>query len=153
MKWSIYFGLFSLSTFKFMFAPLAGKPLNLSFLETYLACVSGAFASALFFFLLSDFFIRYTATRRKRKIQKALNEGKKVPRYKNFTFANKLIVRLKRLFGIYVICLFVPLFFSIPGGSIICAKFYGKDKRTFPLIVAGILLNGFITTSIAYSIL
>ena len=41
------------------------------------------------------------------------------------------------------------VFLSIPIGSIISAKFFGKDNRTFPLIVLGIGINGLITTGIA----
>ena len=63
---------------------------------------------------------------------------------------NKLIVKIKRTLGIYGVCLFAPLFFSIPGGTIISAKFYGKDKRTFLLILFGIVVNGAITTSLAF---
>ena len=69
---------------------------------------------------------------------------------KQFTRMNKLIVRVKRNIGWYPISFWVPLFLSIPVGSIIVAKFYGKRIFTFPLIVIGIVLNGLIITTIRY---
>ena len=65
---------------------------------------------------------------------------------------NKFIVRIKRRFGIFGISMYAPLILSVPIGSIITAKFYGKDKRTFPLIVVGIIINGALTTGLAYLI-
>jgi len=150
MIWSKYFSLFLASTVKFMFAPLGGIPLKLSFMETYLSCVAGALTTATVFFYGSEYFIIRSIRRQESKIQKAIASGKKIPTKKKFTFANKLIVRIKKAFGIYGICLWAPLFLSIPGGSIVSAKFYGKDKRAFPLIVAGVFLNGFIITSLVY---
>jgi hypothetical protein len=58
---------------------------------------------------------------------------------------------MKRL-GIVGISFYAPFFLSVPIGSIISAKFFGKDKRTFPLIVLGIGVNGLITTGLAYFI-
>jgi hypothetical protein len=80
-------------------------------------------------------------------IAKALPMKKK----KVFTFGNKLIIRIKKTFGIYGVCMWVPLFLSIPVGSIVAAKFYGKDKRAFPLVILGVLVNGLILTTLAYS--
>ena len=71
---------------------------------------------------------------------------------KKFTRFNKFIVKLKRRFGIYGIAFYAPLFLSVPLGSIVTAKFYGKEKRTFPLILIGICMNGAITTGLAYII-
>ena len=41
-------------------------------------------------------------------------------------------------------------FNSVPVGTIITAKFFGKEKKTFPLIVIGLAMNGLIITSLAY---
>jgi hypothetical protein len=60
---------------------------------------------------------------------------------------------MKMKLGIYGICFWVPFFFSVPLGSIIVAKFYGKLNQTFPLIVLGMAINAAITTFITYAIL
>ena len=150
MSWDKYLALFGISTFKFMFAPLGGIPMGLTFFETYLSCVAGAVTAATFFYFMSEFFIIRSMKKRKRKIEEALRTGTELPQKKNFTFMNKLIVKIKRTLGIYGVCLFAPLFFSIPGGTITSAKFYGKKRQTFPLILTGIFMNGLIITSIVY---
>ena len=61
-----------------------------------------------------------------------------------------MVVKLKRSVGIYGITFLAPLFLSVPIGSIISAKFYGKKKITFLLIVIGMFTNGLLTTGLAY---
>ena len=132
MNWIKYFTLASASTIKFMFAPLAGLPMGLTFLETYLSCIIGAMMTATVFFFGSE-----------KKME--------MPTKRNFTFMNKLTVKTRRSLGIYVICMFAPLFLSVPGGTIVSAKFYGHDKRAFPLILLGVAFNGLVITSLVYS--
>ena len=135
---------------KFMFAPFGGPGLGLTFIETYLSSISGAIFAAFIFYFSSEFFLKRAHVKRKQKIQQALEAGIELKKKKSFTFFNKLIVRLKRRFGIYGISLFAPFVMSVPVGSIVTAKFYGKDNRTFPLVIVGICLTGSITTSLAY---
>jgi hypothetical protein len=85
-------------------------------------------------------------------ILKSLETGIPLKQKKKFTKTNKLIVRIKHKLGIIGVAFYAPLFLSIPIGTIITAKFYGKEKRTFPLIILGIGINGVITTGIAYII-
>ena len=66
---------------------------------------------------------------------------------------NKFIVKLKRSIGIVGISFWAPFFLSIPVGSIVTAKFYGDDKRTYPLIVIGMFINALVTTGFAYLVL
>ena len=150
MVWGSYITVFLLSTIKFMFAPFTGALLKLSFLETFLICAIGGTVSAAFFFYSSELFIvRSIVNKRKRKAE-ALANGLEWIEKPNFTKTNKLIVKMKRTFGIYGICFWAPLFLSVPIGTIITAKFYGKLKQSFPLIVIGMFLNSLIMSSIAY---
>ena len=84
--------------------------------------------------------------------EKAKAEGKILVHKKNFTRTNKLIVKIKKSVGIIGTSFWIPFFLSIPLGSIITAKFYGKQRKTFPLIVLGIFINAFITTTLSYTI-
>ena len=150
MKFGVYITFFLLSTVKFMFTPFAGPAAKLSFLETYLICISGASICAAFFYYLSEFFIKRAHSKRVMQYLKATELNQPFLIKKKFTKTNKIIVRTKKSLGIYGIALYAPFFLSVPIGSIIAAKFYGKDKRTFPLVVLGMVTNGFITTSLAY---
>ncbi|WP_430404577.1 hypothetical protein [Fluviicola sp.] len=152
MHWHLYISLFGLSMIKFMFAPFGGPAMKLNFFETYLSCVAGAFAAAFIFYFSSEFFMIRAHNKRKALLHASITNGTPLKYKPKFTRFNKLIVRLKRRLGIYGIAFYAPLFLSVPVGSIVTAKFYGKEKRTFPLILLGICINGFITTGIAYGI-
>lgn len=152
MHWHLYFSLFGLSMIKFMFAPFSGPIMKLNFLETYISCISGAIAAAFIFYFSSEFFMIRAHKKRKALLQASIANGTPLKLKPKFTRFNKLIVKLKRRFGIYGIAFYAPLFLSVPIGSIVTAKFYGKERRTFPLILVGICMNGAITTGLAYGI-
>lgn len=150
MKFGLYLTFFLFSMVKFMFTPFAGPRAKLSFTETYLVCVSGAIVCAAFFYFLSDFFMK-RAHKKRVKLYKEKREKKSpILSNKRFTKTNKIILKTKNKLGIYGIALYAPFFLSVPIGSIVAAKFYRKDKRTFPLIVLGMITNGLITTSLSY---
>lgn len=151
MNWGAYLGFFGLAMIKFLFAPFGGPLAKLTFVETYLSCISGAIFCAIIFYFSAEFFMIRAHKKRKLLIQQAKEKGIELKHKKAFTKTNKAIVRMKRL-GIVGICFYAPFFLSVPIGSIISAKFFGKDKRTFPLIVIGIGVNGLITTGLAYFI-
>jgi hypothetical protein len=52
-----------------------GPNLKLSFFETYLSCVAGAFLAAFIFYFSSEFFLKRAHQARKEKIRKALETG------------------------------------------------------------------------------
>jgi hypothetical protein len=133
-----------------MFTPLGGPSLGLSFMETYISCVAGAILSSAIFYFSANILMKRSEEKYLRKLQESIDKGIPFKRKKKFTRMNKFIVRMKRSFGLVGISFWAPLFLSIPGGSIVSAKFYGKLKITYPLIVLGIILNGGILTGIAY---
>ena len=135
-----------------MFAPFGGPGLKLTFWETYIACVSGAIFSAIIFYYSAEYFLNRARRKRAALIEKSLLTGEKLEIKKTFTRMNKFIVRIKRKLGIIGTCFWAPFFLSIPVGSIVTAKFYGKRRKTFPLIVVGICLNALVTTILSYSI-
>jgi len=152
MLWGKYIGFFGFSMIKFLFTPFGGPKAGLSFIETYVVCVAGALLSAAIFYFSSEFFLIRAHKKRKELIRKSIETGIPLKQKKKFTKTNKLIVRIKHKLGIIGVAFYAPLFLSIPIGTIITAKFYGKEKRTFPLIVLGIGINGIITTGSAFLI-
>ena len=149
MNWGVI-SLFGVSTFKFSFAPFGGKIAGLTFIETYVSCCSGAIVSAAIFYFLSNYFIKKSIQKNAKIRQDFLDQGLPIPIKKRFTRMNKGVIRMKRSIGIIGIAFWAPFFLSIPLGSIITAKFYGHNKNTFLLIIAGVFLNGLITTGISY---
>ena len=133
-----------------MFAPLAGPGLKLSFFETWADCCAGAIVSSAVFFFSANYFMNRAEKKAEKKKQALIAKGLLVPVKKQFTRMNKFIVRMKRSAGIVGISFWAPFFLSIPLGSIIAAKFFGHSKKTYPLIVLGIFLNGLIMTGVAF---
>ena len=152
MKYSIYFGLLALSTIKFLFAPFGGPALKLNYFETYFSCIIGALISSTFFFFLAEYFMKRSINKKREAHFKAEKEGVLLVKKKIFTKMNKSLIRIKHKLGIFGISFLAPLFLSIPIGTIIVAKFYGKNKYSYPLIILGIIINGLITTGISYLI-
>jgi len=153
MNWGGISGVFFIATVKFMFSTVGGPALGLPFYETFFAAFLGGSVSAAVFYFASDKFIEYTHNKKVAKEKQLLLKGIEIPHKRKFTKTNRLIIRMKMKFGIYGICFWVPFFFSVPLGSIIVAKFYGKLNQTYPLIVLGMAINAAITTFITYAIL
>lgn len=148
--WIHYITLAGLSTFKFMFAPIYGRGVGLTFLETYIVTYLGAAGTAVFFYFLAGFFMRRTAEKRTKKRLEAIYNNEVFVDPRKFTFVNKMVVRVKRTIGIYGISFYAPFFLSVPIGTIITTKFYGRNPKTLPLILLGLAKNALITTSIVY---
>jgi len=146
-KYSIFF---LLSMVKFLFTPFGGPAAKLTFFETYLVCVTGAIFSATIFYFMSEYFMIKAHKNRMLKQAEAKAQGIILPFKRKFTFMNKFIVRMKMKIGIFGVAMYAPLFLSVPIGSIITAKFYGKEKKTYPIIIFGMFVNGLITSSLAY---
>jgi uncharacterized membrane protein len=149
INWAGVTSVFLLAIIKFMFAPFAGVPIGLHYYETYFAAVSGGIISSAFFYFGSERLMEFIKAN---KGVKSVFLVKKEIVKKKFTRSNKFIVKLRMRFGKIGICFFAPLFLSIPLGSIISAKFYGRDNNTFLFIFVGLLLNGALTTFLAYVI-
>jgi O-antigen/teichoic acid export membrane protein len=135
-----------------MFTPMAGPAAGLSFLETYVCCLIGGSLSATIFYFGSSYFMHLFQERQARKERKALRLGKKYRQKKKFTKSNRRIIQLKHSIGKWGVCWLVPLFFSIPLGSVITAKFYRHQKNTFILILLGIAINCTLITGGTYLI-
>lgn len=150
MNWTGLTTVFLLATVKFMVAPASGLPFKLSFLESYIATCLGGFVGITFFYFASEFFIKRAHKKKVEKHAIAKKMGIELIEKKKFTRMNRFIVKIKVKLGIIGISFWAPFFMSIPLGSIVVAKFYGKRKITFPLMCIGILINGLATTSITY---
>jgi hypothetical protein len=141
--WSIYF----LAMIKFMVSSLPGPRFQMAFHHTWMASVLGA-ATA----FGSEMVLRISHRKRAKKRAAALAAGKEPINYYKVTRTKKIIVQIKRRFGFYGITLFAPLLFSVPVGSFVAAKFYGKQSTTFLFVLIGLALNGLLLTAIAYAI-
>jgi hypothetical protein len=147
-----YFILAALSSVKFMFAPVYGKAMDLTFLETYLSLIGGGILASFVFFKFTYKLLERSAQKKRMRRANALAMGFEYFEPKKFTRTNKIIVKTRRRFGFFVCTFFFPFFLSVPVGTIIATKFYGKKSMFFPIIIAGLVTNGLIASIITYLI-
>lgn len=152
MQWVALSTVFLTAMVKFMFSPALGPALDLSYIETYISNAAGALVSMTVFYFAAEFFLKRSHQKKVKKYQEALDAGMTPAPKKVFTKRNKVIIRIKNRIGIIPFAFWAPFFLSIPVGSIITAKFFGKRKMTFPLMIAGVFLNNTITVSFVYFI-
>ncbi|MDB4649647.1 hypothetical protein OAF64_06585 [Crocinitomicaceae bacterium] len=150
MNWTGYISLATLATIKFMFSAIPGPALGLNYVETVISIFVGAVISAAFFFFSAEYFMQRAQKKRIKLMQEAHKNGDKIAQKRVFSRMNKGVVRLKLRFGKIGICFWAPFLLSVPVGSIIVAKFYGKYSFTFLYVILGMLINSLLTSFIVY---
>lgn len=146
--WSLYWVLFGLGTVKFMFSQATGVAMGLSFLEVFIPTTLGAWVCATIFYWLAEYFNKRYHRRKIKNYQKRVAKGLPPRKKKVFTRANKTIVKLKLGIGFYGIATLTPLFLSVPIGSIIVAKFYGKKIFSYWYILIVLATYSFLVTAL-----
>ncbi|MCH1480509.1 MAG: hypothetical protein L7U23_10470 [Crocinitomicaceae bacterium] len=150
MNWTGYISLATLATIKFMFSAIPGPALGLNYVETVISIFVGAVISAAFFFFSAEYFMQRAQKKRIKLMQEAHKNGETIAQKRVFSRMNKGVVRLKLRFGKIGICFWAPFLLSVPVGSIIVAKFYGKYSFTFLYVILGMLINSLLTSFIVY---
>jgi hypothetical protein len=150
MNWTGYISLATLATIKFMFSAIPGPALGLNYVETVISIFVGAVISAAFFFFSAEYFMQRAQKKRIKLMQEAHKNGETIAQKRVFSRMNKGVVRLKLRFGKIGICFWAPFLLSVPLGSIIVAKFYGKYSFTFLYVILGMLINSLLTSFIVY---
>lgn len=132
-------GLFLLSSVKFLFAPASAIALGYSLPKTIIITFcGGSFGITIFYFLgasLSKWWAKHKKKSNKKKV---------------FTSTNRKIVHLKNKYGLIGLCLITPGIISIPVGSILAAKYFRNDKRTFSYLIASLFIWCIVLSSAAY---
>jgi len=147
MNWSAYITLASLATVKFMFSAIPGPHLGASPVETVLSIFIGGCVGSAFFYYSAEFFMKRNRDKRQKQREEM---GCDYVEKNKFTRVNKGIVKLKNRFGKVGICFWAPFLLSVPVGSIVVAKFFGRESFTFLFIVIGMAINASLTTFIVY---
>lgn len=130
------FGLLIFSGVKFFLAPSTAIISGYSYTETILITTIGGIGGVITFYYFGEF-LQYVFSRKKKK-----KKEKKV-----FTRMNRTIVRVKSTYGLLGLAVLTPCLFSIPLGALLAARYFDKDKRTLPFLLASVIVWSFILTS------
>ena len=133
-EWGQIISVFIASTLKL---GIVGVPMaaafKFSFLKTVLVCGSGGICGSFIFGYLSEEVLIFWSW-----LMKKLYPNR--PKKKRFTKTNRMLVRIKKYFGITGIALISPLFLSIPLGSFVAVEFFRhKNKTVLYMSVSAVL--------------
>jgi hypothetical protein len=119
-------------TWKFALTfPFAIFGMEMSFYETLLYTNIGGILGVIFFALLSSIIIKLV-NRVKVKTNRAVKRNKR-----KFTKKNKTIIKIKQKFGLPGIVILNPVILSIPVGTFLVTKYFGKKKINFIYLIIG----------------
>jgi hypothetical protein len=147
-----------MSGIKFIFAPPLSIESGLNYFQTICATTAGGIAGILFFYHLSGGIIRlYRIVHPKVKAlfimpdaipdnQGQLNQKRK----KNFTWKNKLIVKIRSKYGMAGIVVLTPVLLSIPIGAFLANKYYSGNKNILLYLSASIVFWSFSISTIYF---
>lgn len=137
-----------LSMVKFLFSAPLSYGLGNSFLETLLLTSIGGCAGTLVFFFTGTSVLEFF--RKRHVLRMEQRKAKGLPPKRIFTRTNRLIVRIKRGYGIKGLAVIVPVVLSIPVGTIIAAKYFRHDRRTLPVLLSSVVIWA-VVLSVAWS--
>ena len=152
MNWVGFWSIYGLAMIKFMVSTIPGPGFQLAFHHTWLASFLGAATASALFYYGSEVVMRISHRQRAKKRAAALAAGKEPINYYKVTRTKKLIIKIKWRFGFYGITLFGPLLFSVPIGSYVVAKFYGKFPSAFIYVLIGLAGNALLLTFLSYAV-
>jgi len=149
-----------LATVKFFYTPIYAFAIGLDFWSSFIGLVSGGIISFLAFYFATNIFLIYVEhlkpviikvtpnnTRLRynnwQKVRTLKKKNKKI-----FTKRNRLLVRMRRKWGLWGIMLTSPFLLSIPIGSFLLRRYYGHRKIVIPCMFVIIIVEGFIINSI-----
>jgi hypothetical protein len=131
--------LFCTWKFTAMF-PVAVLAMKMSFFETIIYTNVGGALGAVIFTFFSDILIK-TWNKYLQKKFKLHRKPKKV-----FTKWKRFLVKIKVKYGLTGIVILTPLILSIPVGSFLIAKYYGRKKINIAWLISGQIAWSFIYT-------
>lgn len=123
---------------KFLFAAIVSYQFGHTYLETVLLTGAGGCLGILIFFLGSRRVLEWFRLRYMRRRERAMRQGRRPRRI--FTRSNRMIVQLKRGYGVQGLTFLLTPFLSVPITSLLAAKYFRHDRRTLPFLLSSVLI-------------
>ncbi len=135
--WWEILSVFLLSTIKFVFG---GVPMALGFGFSYfesivVTCLGGCTGVVLFVYT-SDMLIAFF--KKRAELKRTLNAH--LPPKKKFTRTNKIIVKVKRRFGLFGFSILVPFLIPIPIGCFLAVRYFNDKQKIVRYLFVSIFI-------------
>lgn len=132
-----------LSATKFLTAPITSLNIGFGYLETLLITSIGGLIGVTFFYYLSSAIMALIA-----RWSSGKTSGKTKKRKKKFTWKNKLIVHVKREYGLIGLAALTPTILSIPVGTFLAARYFRDPKQVITYLSASVVVWSVIVSSV-----
>lgn len=132
-----------LSGTKFLTAPYTSLYMGFGYLETLIITTVGGLIGVLFFFYLSSAIMLLF-----QKISNRFSTKKPKKPKKKFTWKNKLIIHIKREYGLIGLAAITPTFLSIPVGTFLAARYFPDKKKVITYLSASVIVWSVIVSSV-----
>jgi len=148
--------VFFLAMIKYFYAPMYGVAIRVGFWYNFFALISGGILAFITYYHFSkiaqELSLRlgpafkivvpesWQEACQRRKIRKQIKRSLR----RKFTWWNKFMVKFRRQYGMWGIILLTPIFLSLPVGAFLLRKYYNEDKKSVPLALIFIVIEGFI---------
>ncbi|MCF8459223.1 MAG: hypothetical protein K9G46_00730 [Flavobacteriales bacterium] len=132
-----------MSATKFLSAPITSLNIGFGYLETLLITTLGGLLGVVFFFYLSSAIMLLMS-----KLSSSSNQKKAKKPKKKFTWKNKLIIHIKREYGLIGLAAITPILLSIPLGTFLAARFFSDQKKVIGYLSASVIVWSVIVSSV-----
>lgn len=132
-----------LSATKFLSAPITSLNIGFGYLETLLITTLGGLIGVVFFFYLSSAIMLLLG-----KIGAKWGQKKPVRPKKKFTWKNKMIIHIKREYGLIGLAALTPTLLSIPLGTFLAARYFPDQKKVLTYLCASVIVWSVIVSSV-----
>jgi hypothetical protein len=133
-----------LSATKFVTAPITSLNIGFGYLDTLIITTIGGLLGVIFFFYVSAAIMNLLKGAQKRSTQR----GRPRKRKKSFTWKNKLIVKIKRDYGLIGLAAITPTFLSIPLGTFLATRFFPDKRKVLIYLCASVIVWSVIVSSV-----
>lgn len=138
-------GVLLMGCLKILFAGPVAFGMGYSFLETLLLTTAGSGFGMVFFFFTGTRVLEWFRVRGELQRQRRLARGRASKR--QFTRTNRLIVKVKRSYGLTGLAL-MPPFLSVPITAVVAAKYFRHDRRTLPWLLTSVAAWSLVLTTV-----
>lgn len=121
---------------KFLFAPVVSYQFGHTYWQTVLLTAAGGGLGAIIFYQGGRQILEWFRQRSLRRRRRALAAGR--PAKAVFTRTNRMIVRVKRSYGLKGLAFVLTPFLSVPVTALLAAKYFRHDKRALPTLLMAV---------------
>lgn len=132
-----------LSATKFLTAPITSLNIGFGYLETLIITSVGGLIGVTFFFYLSSAIMTLIARMSDKTVKKKATKPKR-----KFTWKNKLIVHVKREYGLIGLAALTPTILSIPVGTFLAARYFRNPRMVITYLSASVIVWSVIVSSV-----